>query len=88
MRAIPFPFETLNQTVKIYINNRLLHKLNLLKGWNEYSIFAPESFWKSGENIIRFHYTAAHIPKVVFQDSEDTRHIAMGLDYIKIEEVN
>jgi hypothetical protein len=88
MRVIPFPFGTSEQVVRIFVNNKFLRKQKLMEGWAEYSIFVPETFLKPGENIIKFHYKFAHIPRLVYQGSEDKRLLAMGLDYIKIEKIN
>lgn len=82
-KAIPFPFGTRKQTVKIFINKRFLHEQDLAETWSDYSISAPASFWEPGENSIEFRYKIVKSPKNM-RMSADERRLAVALSNFEV----
>ena len=84
MDAIPFPLGTNKQSVKVFINNKLLTEQRLSAGWRAYSIPVPASFWKAGTNNLNFSYTLVESPENIYNNSTDKRFLAMGISNIRI----
>lgn len=83
MRAIPFPFDSENQCLKLYVNGRYYAEQRLKKNWNEYVFTVPEEYWKIGENTVKFRYKYTSSPRKVF-GSNDSRLLSLAVNYFKV----
>lgn len=85
MKLTPFPFGTTKQTIKIFINGKLLLEQGLESGWKDYSIKVPAGYWIKGENLIRFHYKFTKSPRSVYPGTRDNRQLAAALGYFRVK---
>ena len=75
------------QTMEIRVNNKSAGKLMLGKDWTKYSVSIPSSFWKGGNNTVKFKYAWTASPSEVL-GTDDDRDLAVSFNYIVLRKAD
>jgi len=84
LQALPYPPEgTVCQRVEIKVNNNVITKIHLERGWHRYEFQVPKDSVRAGKNDIQFFYDYAESPKSRNR-SPDDRFLSVAFDKLDV----
>jgi hypothetical protein len=86
-RGMPFVYpKAPPQSVKVILNDRDLANIKPSEGFRIYSVFAPHTVWRRGNNVMTFEFGYAESPQATMQ-TNDLRPLSFAFDWLEIEPV-
>jgi hypothetical protein len=76
-----YPHAPAAQSLKVFVNGKQASNFQMSDSLQQYHVFVPGDFWRSGINEIRFDYGYTAIPQKI-SASTDTRELAVFFDWI------
>ena len=84
LRVLPYaPKATACQRIEVKINNAVVAKLLLERGWHSYEFNAPKTAIRAGKNDVQFFYDYAESPKSR-ERSADERDLSVAFDKLEV----
>jgi hypothetical protein len=85
VRFWPFEYpDGPNQSVSLLVNERLVGKRDMKSGPQVASFRVPATFWRKGDNELRFAFKYAESPVVKAPPNQDKRTLSAAFDWIEI----